>query len=82
MKKERIHLTVKPVCEYCGAQLMLNQYDMYFKEEALVIETECIMCGELQFVILDITEYIDLEAEFWMAYFKKKPKGGDDEKAS
>ena len=82
MKKGNPHLVVKPVCDYCGAQLALNQYDIYFKEEMFIIETECIMCGELKFVLIDITEYIDLEAEFWMAYYKKKPKGGTDEKAS
>ena len=75
-------LFITPKCELCGAELVINNYVLYFKQEKFIIEAECINCGEKHYDIIEMTDFIDIESEFWIAYYKKLPpqKGVDDDK--
>ncbi len=77
-EKKSPYLRVVPKCEACGGALELEEYDLFFKEEQLMIQTECILCGEPNFLIIELADYIDLEAEFWMAYYKRLPPEGEN----
>lgn len=80
-KPKSPHIRVKAKCELCGGSLEIEEYDLFFKEEVIIIQAECILCGEPNFVVIELTDLIDLETEFWMAYYKKLPpeKGGNNE---
>lgn len=76
MENKNPHLRIKAKCELCGGSLEIEEYDLFFKEEIIVIQAECILCGEPNFVVIELTDLIDLEAEFWMAYYKKLSEKG------
>lgn len=52
-----------PKCEVCESQLVITELVIDMLACAFVLQCECITCGEEQFMILSLEDFIELNIQ-------------------
>lgn len=71
-----------PKCD-CGGELVIDEEDFVFGfqhcTDAIIIYSECILCGQIKFQFFEIADFIDIERELLNSLNKQLPPGENNE---